>query len=137
MCLCRRRGLNRNPVRASVSCDTLKGDCLSKTMSNQTQSVPTKTIAKISDNLFAKLRTVSILSSLNDEQLRCLEGAEEIHLQKDDLLVRQGEVAHYLWILLEGEFRLLQTLPDGREVALTPVKAGNAFGEVPLLSNTP
>lgn len=106
-------------------------------MSNQTQFVPTQTTGKISDALFAKLRSVSILSSLSDEELQCLEGAQEIRLQKDDLLVRQGEVAHYFWILLEGEFRLLQSLPDGREVALTPVKAGNAFGEVPLLSNTP
>src|ERR1700709_307617 len=99
MRLRRGRGFHRNPVCASVSCDTLKGICLSKTMSEQTQSVPTK-IGKLSDALFAKLRTVPILSSLNDEELRCLEGAEEIHLQKDDFLARQGEVAHYFWILV-------------------------------------
>ena len=91
----------------------------------------------MSDALFAKLRTVPILSSLSGDELRCLEGAQEIHLQKGDLLARQGEVAHYFWILLEGELHLFQTLADGKEVSLAPVTSGNAFGEVPLLSNTP
>ena len=106
-------------------------------MSDQTQSVLTKPTLKMSDTLFAKLRTVPILSSLNDEELRCLEDAEEIHLPVGELLVRQGEVAHHFWILLAGELRLVQTLADGKEVSFAPVSSGNAFGEVPLLSNTP
>lgn len=106
-------------------------------MSNQTQSVQTKPISKISDAVFAKLRTISILSTLNDEELRCLEGAQEVHLEKDDVLARQGEVAHYFWILLDGELALLQTVAEGKEVSLAPIPSGTAFGEVPLLSNTP
>jgi len=106
-------------------------------MSDQIQSVPANSPATIDDALFAKLRTVSILSTLNDEELHCLEGAEEVHLEKDDLLVRQGEVAHYFWILLEGELRLLQNSPEGKEMHLAPIPTGTAFGEVPLLSNTP
>lgn len=106
-------------------------------MNNSTQSVPTKTSCNMSDTLFAKLRTVPILSSLSDEELRCLEDAEEIHLPIGELLVRQGEVAHHFWILLEGELRLVQTLADGKEISTTPISTGNAFGEVPLLSNTP
>jgi len=106
-------------------------------MSNQTQSVSTTTTGKMSDALFAKLRTVPILSSLRDEELRCLEDAEEIRLPKGELLVRQGEVAHHFWILLEGSLRLVQTQADGKEIAFAPVSSGSAFGEVPLLSNTP
>lgn len=106
-------------------------------MSNLTQSVQTTPAATMSDALFAKLRTVSILSTLKDEELRCLEGAEEITLEKEALLARQGEVAHYFWILLEGELRVLQTVADGKEMSLAPIPSGTAFGEVPLLSNTP
>lgn len=106
-------------------------------MNSQTQSVSTKTRLAMNDALFAKLRTVPILSSLADEELRCLEDAEEIHLPKGHILARQGEVAHYFWILLEGKLRLIQTLADGKEVTLAPISSGNAFGEVPLLSNTP
>lgn len=106
-------------------------------MSDQTQIVDTKTTGKMSDALFAKLRTVPILSPLNDEELRCLEDAQEINLPAGELLARQGEVAHYFWVLLEGELRVVQTAADGKEVNLAPVSSGNAFGEVPLLSNTP
>jgi signal transduction histidine kinase len=106
-------------------------------MSDQTQSASTTTSGKMSDALFAKLRTVPILSSLSDEELRCLEDAKEIRLPKGELLIRQGEVAHHFWILLEGSLRLVQTQADGKEIAFAPVSSGNAFGEVPLLSNTP
>jgi Signal transduction histidine kinase regulating C4-dicarboxylate transport system len=106
-------------------------------MSNQTESVQTKPSCKISDAVFAKLRTISILSTLTDEELSCLEGAEEIHLETDDYLARQGETAHYFWILLDGELRLLQRTAEGKEMNLAPIPAGTAFGEVPLLSNTP
>ncbi|MEO6816548.1 MAG: ATP-binding protein [Edaphobacter sp.] len=106
-------------------------------MSNQTQSVQTKTIGNLSDAVFAKLRTISILSTLNDEELRCLEGAQEIHLEKDAVLARQGEIAHYFWILLDGELSVLQAVAEGKEMNLAPIPSGTAFGEVPLLSNTP
>jgi len=106
-------------------------------MIDQSQFVETKLSGEMSEALFSRLRTISILSSLTDDELRCLEDAGEIHLETGDLLARQGEVAHYFWILLEGELSLFQTSADGREAALAPVVSGSAFGEVPLLSNTP
>jgi len=106
-------------------------------MSDQFQVAPKEGATTMSEALLAKLRTVSILSSLKDDELSCLEGVEEIHLEKDDVLVRQGEAAHHFWILLEGELQLFQTQPDGREVALVAMPSGSAFGEVPLLANIP
>ncbi|MCU1223697.1 MAG: histidine kinase [Edaphobacter sp.] len=106
-------------------------------MSQQTQIVQSKNTEKMSEDLFAQLRTVPILSSLKDEELHCLNGVQEIHLEKDDILAHQGEIAHYFWILLEGEIRVYQTVADGRAVTLVSIPAGNAFGELPLLSNIP
>ncbi len=106
-------------------------------MSEQTQVVQKKVVTGMSDALLTKLRTVSILSSLKEDELLCLEGLEEIHLEKDDILVHQGEAAHYFWILLTGELQLYQTRPDGREDALVTMPTGSAFGEVPLLANIP
>lgn len=91
----------------------------------------------ISDALFAQLRTTPIFSSLKDEELRCLSGMEEIQLTKGDILVRQGEMAHNFWVLLEGNIVLSQTTPDGREFEITSIPSGNAFGELPLLANIP
>lgn len=106
-------------------------------MSEQSQVVQKKSVDIRSEDLLTKLRSIPILSSLKDDQLLCLESVEEIHLEKGGILVRQGETAHYFWILLEGEIEIFQTQADGREFALAAMPKGNAFGELPLLANIP
>jgi signal transduction histidine kinase len=46
-------------------------------------------------------------------------------------------MAHNFWVLLEGTMLLSQTMPDGREMEVTSIPSGNAFGELPLLANIP
>jgi signal transduction histidine kinase len=106
-------------------------------MSQQSQDIQTKSNEPMNEILFAQLRTVPILSSLRDDELRCLDGVADIHIETGDILARQGDVAHSFWILLEGELRLFQTTAEGREVTVTSITSGNAFGELPLLSNIP
>jgi signal transduction histidine kinase len=106
-------------------------------MSEQTQIVRNNVVETISDELVAQLRKVPILSSLKDEELHCLEGVHDLHLDKDEVIARQGEAAHFFWILLEGEIRVYQTLPEGHEAALYKLESGTTFGELPLLANIP
>jgi signal transduction histidine kinase len=91
----------------------------------------------VSDILLARLRTVSILASLQDDELACLGDARELNLQPGEYIARQGEAASFFWILLSGQIRIYQTLPDGREQNLATMPAGTAFGELPLLANIP
>src|SRR5260370_17818945 len=137
MCLGRRRGLHRDPVRAPISSNNVKGGSPSTVMRQQSPILQSKSTEPMSESLLGQVRTVPILSSLKDEELRCLDGVRETRTKKDDILARQGEVAHYFWILLEGEIRIYQTLADGHEVALPSIPSGNAFGELPLLCNMP
>ena len=106
-------------------------------MSEQSQVVQNKVVETISPELLAQLRKVPILSSLKDDELHCVEGVGDIHLGKDEFLVRQGEAAHFFWILLEGEIRVFQSQSEGHEGTLYKIESGNAFGEVPLLANIP
>jgi signal transduction histidine kinase len=106
-------------------------------MSEQIQIVRDHVVEKMSVELVAQLRNVPILSSLKDDELHCLEGVHDIHLDKDEIIARQGEVAHFFWILLEGEIRVYQTLPDGHEATLYKLESGTTFGELPLLANIP
>jgi signal transduction histidine kinase len=103
-------------------------------MSNQTEIVQNQ---QVDEALFAKLRQAPLLSSLKDDEIQCLKGVEEICLNAGDVLARQGEVAHYFWILLEGEVGIYQTNPGSEEYMITSMPAGLAFGEVPLLTNIP
>ena len=106
-------------------------------MSQQSQDIQTDNNEPMNETLFAQLRTVPILSSLKDEEILCLGGVQDIHLEAGDILAHQGDVAHFFWILLEGELRLFQTVPDNHEVTIATIPSGNAFGELPLLSNIP
>ena len=106
-------------------------------MSPETQIVRNTTVEKVNEELIAQLRKVPILSSLKDEELRCLEGVNDIHLDKEEIIARQGEMAHFFWILLEGEIRVYQTMPNGNESTLYTLESGATFGELPLLANIP
>lgn len=106
-------------------------------MIEQTQPVQSHVVEKMNEELLAKLRTVPILSSLKDDELYCVEGVQDIHIEKDEMLVRQGETAHFFWILLDGELRVYQTAANGEDLILGKIEAGNAFGELPLLANIP
>jgi signal transduction histidine kinase len=87
--------------------------------------------------MMARLRAVPILSSVPEQEIDCLHDARELHLAQGEFIAKQGEAAHCFWILLSGEMRIYQTLPEGREVSLATIPAGTAMGELPLLSNTP
>jgi signal transduction histidine kinase len=106
-------------------------------MSKQIQIVDQQTAEMVNASFFERLRQAPILSSLKDDELRCLKGVHEIHLENGGVLARQGEAAHHFWILLEGELHLYQTGSDGKEIDLAAVPVGSAFGEVPLLANIP
>ncbi len=105
-------------------------------MSEDVQAVESKP-ESMSDAMMARLRAVPILSSVPEQEIRCLSDAHELHLAQGEFIAKQGEVAHCFWILLSGEMRIYQTMPDGREVIMATIPAGTAMGELPLLSNTP
>jgi signal transduction histidine kinase len=106
-------------------------------MNEQTQIVRNHVVEKMTAELFAQLRKVPIFSTLKDDELHCIEGVQEIYIEPNEVLARQGEAAHFFWILLEGELRLYQSLADGSDVMMGKIDGGNAFGELPLLANIP
>jgi signal transduction histidine kinase len=97
----------------------------------------TGSAGRLSPNVLAQLRDVSILASLDEKTLHCLDEATEIHLKPEQILVRQGENSRNFWILLSGSLRFSNTSTDGHENTVHVMEHGNAFGEVPLLANIP
>lgn len=106
-------------------------------MSEQTQIVQSQVVEKISPELIAQLRKVPILSSLKDDELHCLEGVREIHIDQGEIITHQGELSHFFWILLEGDLRIFQKTVEQHEITLAKVEAGTAFGELAILTNVP
>jgi signal transduction histidine kinase len=91
----------------------------------------------LTPKVLAQLREVSILASLSEERMSCLEGAAHVHLETDHILVNQGEIVRTFCILLEGSLRVSNTMASGHEQTVYILEKGSAFGEVPLLANIP
>jgi CRP-like cAMP-binding protein len=78
----------------------------------------------------AFLRKVPQLAGLSSREVAQLaEAMEEEAFSKDEVIIRQGEVGDYFYILVDGEVRVEK---DGKEVGL--LKSGEYFGEKALLS---
>jgi signal transduction histidine kinase len=106
-------------------------------MSEQTQIVQNHVVESVNAELIALLRKVPILSSLKDDELHCLQGVQDVHIDKGDIIARQGEVSHYFWILLEGELRVTQKTSERHEMTMAKIDAGTTFGELALLTTVP
>jgi signal transduction histidine kinase len=91
----------------------------------------------MSDAMLARLRSVPMLATVPESEIRCLAGGSEMQIAPGEFIARLGETAHFFWILLSGEMRIFQPQPDGSESTLGTIKAGTAMGEMQLLSNTP
>jgi signal transduction histidine kinase len=115
----------------------VKGNRITNPMSQQTQIVQSHIVEKINAELTALLRKVPILSSLKDDELHCLEGVQEVHVDKGEIIARQGEISHYFWILLDGELRVSQKTAEQHEITMAKIDAGTTFGELALLTAVP
>jgi CRP/FNR family transcriptional regulator len=54
------------------------------------------------------------------------------HLRKKEILFREEERGHAMFLLEEGRIRLHKTTADGDEVVIRTIKPGETFGEVVL-----
>jgi signal transduction histidine kinase len=88
-------------------------------------------------DLFAQLQQVSIFQQIKEQDLDCLGEVELIQAPTGALLFQQGERDLYYWVLLKGELRVTKPEADGGNTLLLTVKAGDTFGEVPLLTGSP
>jgi CRP-like cAMP-binding protein len=72
------------------------------------------------------------------------EALDDILLQATDRVVRRGQTVFqkgdegtYMVAVLSGRIRISDTSPDGREVTLNMIDAGEVFGEIALLDDKP
>ncbi|OHX11678.1 mechanosensitive ion channel family protein [Chromobacterium sphagni] len=81
------------------------------------------------------LRKVELLSSLNDEEMVVL--ADQLKFTPfvtGDIIMHQGSVAHWLYIMLSGEVEVWVSMPDGSRKLVDVLKAGSFFGEMGLMT---
>jgi signal transduction histidine kinase len=85
-------------------------------------------------DLFAELKRVSIFQQVKEQDLNCLGDVEVMDAPTGSTLLDPGERDLFYWVLLDGELRMSKPEADGGTTLLGTMKAGDTFGEVPLLT---
>jgi signal transduction histidine kinase len=94
-------------------------------------------VATLSAETLAALRSVPVLTSLDDKTIHILDGATEKWLEAGEFLIEQGDAAREFWFLLEGSIRISYPTIEGAEQVVYILEPGSSFGEVPLLASIP
>lgn len=84
------------------------------------------------------LENIALFAFLSPEARGKLEsGAHIMSYARGAMLVAQGEMTDSLYIVLSGRLKVFNSSEDGREVLLSFIEPGEAFGELSLLDGEP
>lgn len=84
------------------------------------------------------LRSVELFSSFTEEELLAIAQRLKYALfARGDIITRQGAVAHWLYMLIEGEAEVFLEAPDQPRRKLSTLHPGNFFGEMGLMTGAP
>ena len=84
------------------------------------------------------VRKAPLFAALDDEAARALmESMTSSHLERGDILFREGDQGDRLYVIGEGKIKLGRTSVDGRENLLAVLGPGEMFGELSLFDPGP
>ena len=76
-----------------------------------------------------KLRKVSVFQNATDEDLKLIAGhGIERSIEEGEFFFFQGDPADYLYVLISGRAKLMQTNPAGQQVNLRTINEWQMFG---------
>ena len=82
------------------------------------------------------IRRVALFSELGNGELEALSRAFSPRtLAAGSQVIRESEPGDLFFVILRGEVKVFVDSPDGREVVLSHLQAGDFFGEMALLEN--
>jgi small-conductance mechanosensitive channel/CRP-like cAMP-binding protein len=84
------------------------------------------------------LKMVGLFAKLTESELDSLaESLVYTPFSRGDVMTRQGNVAHWLYILVSGEGEVVLESPDGRSSTVSVLPAGSVFGEMGVMTGAP
>jgi len=84
------------------------------------------------------VRGVDLFSSLSEEERAALvERLQYAPFARGDVMTRQGNTSHWLYIVVAGSADIVHEQADGGKVTVGKVAAGGFFGEMGLLTGAP
>jgi len=80
------------------------------------------------------LRNIQLFSSLSDEELDqvCSKVIVE-EFKKNEIILHEEDTNDFMYIILFGKVKVVQTTEDGKEIILAMHKSNELFGEISLI----
>lgn len=86
----------------------------------------------------AAVRGVDLFASLSEaERTALVERLQYAPFARGDVMTRQGNTSHWLYIIVSGDADIVREEPGGGQTRLGQVGAGGFFGEMGLLTGAP
>jgi signal transduction histidine kinase len=99
---------------------------------------PAATVERVdAREVFSLLRLIKVFSELREEDAGCLGEVQVWHARAGTSIFRDGELVTGFWGVVEGEARAFKKEDDGATGFFLHFRAGDSFGEVPLLTGRP
>lgn len=84
------------------------------------------------------LHKVELFNSFREDELLAIaQRLKYAPFAKGDIITHQGAVAHWLYMLVEGEAEVYLESPNAQRRKLSTLNAGNYFGEMGLMTGAP
>ncbi|HCY88366.1 MAG TPA: cyclic nucleotide-binding protein, partial [Desulfobacteraceae bacterium] len=84
------------------------------------------------------LKEIDIFSGLSAEELAAIAAeTEELDYPSNAEVIRQHEMGETVFLIIDGEVEVIVNQPDGKQIVLDQMGAGNAFGEMALIDDAP
>ena len=91
-----------------------------------------------SQEIAENLKRLEIFKTLPDETISGLvDHVEIIKLKPDQSLFKQGDPGDAVYIIRDGQVKIVGTEKDGREIVFNQQGAGAVIGEMALIDNEP
>jgi len=80
------------------------------------------------------LQNIQLFSSLTDEELQRIANKIRIEeFKKNEIVLREEDTSEFMYIILDGKVKVVQTTEDGKEIILALHKSQDFFGEISLI----
>ncbi len=80
------------------------------------------------------LKATALFSELTTSELQRIQGNIVIkNFKKDEIILHEENTNEFMYIILDGEAKVVQTTDGGKEIIMTLHQRGDSFGELSLI----
>jgi CRP/FNR family cyclic AMP-dependent transcriptional regulator len=86
------------------------------------------------DRTTGLLKDIALFSSLSPEELHQIRGKVIVkHFKKNEMILREEDTNAFMYIIIDGAVKAVQTTEAGKEIMVTLHQTGDFFGELALI----